>query len=101
MSRFEDMINERAKSQEWGRNIAEVVLYRKAALERKIRLLLSVAASIAVIAGAGIFYQTNQKSTFRTTFDYVLSETVAGSNENTLISRDIDNNIIQYCMATE
>lgn len=101
MTRFEDMINERANSEKWSSDIAHRVLNKKAILIRKTRLLLSAAASIAVIVGAGFFYQMNQKTALKNTFEYVVSETVSVPNENTIISKEMDNNIIQYCMNIE
>ena len=101
MSRFDDIINEREGSGKWSNEIARRVLNRKTVLVKKTRLVLSIAASIAVITCAGIFYQMNQTSTLKSSFDYVISETVSVHNENTFISKDVDNQIIQYCMNAE
>jgi len=101
MTRFEEMIKERAGSKIWSSEIARKVLNKQASRLRKLRLIYSAAASIAVIAGAGLFYQINQKPSLKSSFDYVLSETISGSGENTVISSEMDSKIIQYCMNTK
>ena len=99
MNRFEDMMEKRSGSPEWDKSIARGVLNKKAKLnKRNLAVIFSAAASFALIVSAGLFYQVNQKPSLESTFDEVLAETVSTSNENTVISSDMDDKIIQYCM---
>jgi len=101
MNRLDQMTEERINSLNWSREIAQRVIKRKTAKLKNMRILFSAAAALFVVAGAGVFYQTKQTSTLKSSFDYVLSETVSGSNENTVISGEMDNNIIKYCMSVK
>jgi len=101
MSILEDMIDERINSSKWDSDIARRVMNKKALFIRRTRFLFSIAASIVAITGMGIYHHMNQRAVLKSTFDYIISETVAGSNENTVISKDMDTKIIQYCMNTK
>ncbi len=99
MNRLDQMTEERINSLNWSREIAKRVIKRKTAKLKNMRILFSAAAALFVVAGAGVFYQTKQTPTLKSSVDYVLSETVSGFNENTVISGEMDKNIIQYCMS--
>lgn len=102
MQKIEDMINERAKSPEWGKDIARRVLNKKAEISKRNYIVgFSAVVSLIAMAGGMYLYQINQKTMLKSNFNYILSETLSVSNSNTVISKDIDEKIIQYCMNTK
>jgi hypothetical protein len=99
MKNIENMIETRNKNPEWDKNIARKVLNEKARIGRRNRSIgLAACVLLVMTAATGYFYQANQTLALRSTINYLLSETISAPGENTVISKDLDEKILQYCM---
>ena len=99
MTDLNAMIDKREKSADWDRGIAGRVLSARKAKSKRARIaVLAMAASIALIAGAGLLYQNNEEETMRGTFDSVMADALPHYSQNMIVSKEVDDKIVEYCM---
>jgi len=97
MNDFDRDIQNKALSFEWGSAVAGKVLVKRHERKKRNRIIL-LAAMPLVLLGAGLFYQLNQVVTLRNTINSAIEETFPEYNGDHIISQEVDDKIMQYCM---
>ena len=97
MNDFDRDIQNKKASFEWGRAVAGRVLIKRREKTKRNRIIL-LAAMPLFLLGAGFFYQLNQGMILKSTINSAIEETFPEYNGDHIISQEVDDKIMQYCM---
>ena len=94
-------INKRLADAGWDLMIAGRVAAQKRERSGKTQAWIAVAASLLMLLSSGVYYEASGKAAYESSVETVLKDALPGDYGSTIISSEVDANLLQYTSAVE